>query len=78
MSKNRPIYLKVVVGKWENASRDKRELRVAEELGFSVIVIATTKEEKKVLNDEVDGFRVIRVPTRLYGNSRVNAVLGRI
>lgn len=37
------------MGDWENASRDKRELRVAMELGYDIVVIASTKKIIKYL-----------------------------
>lgn len=39
------LYLKIILGDWENASRDKRELRVAMELGYDIVVIASTKKK---------------------------------
>ena len=78
MKNNSPIYIKIVVGDWHNASRDKRELRVAEKLGYRIVVIATGKDSKKVEKDKVDGFRVIRIPTRKFGNGRLQTALGRI
>lgn len=43
------LYLKIILGDWENASRDKRELRVAMELGYDIVVIASTKKIIKYL-----------------------------
>ena len=54
--------LKISIGAWQNASRDKRELSVAQELGADVVVIA--KGEQTGHEDVVDGFRVLRCSTR--------------
>ncbi len=71
-------YLKVVFNDWKNASRDKRELSVAKEMRYSTLVIATTKQGKKRYEDIVDGFSVIRIPTRRYGNGKIAVILGRL
>lgn len=73
-----PVYLKIVLGDWRNASRDKRELRVAIELGYETVVIATTKESKKVFIDQIEEFKVIRVPTRKYGNGKMQSLCGKV
>ena len=70
------IYLKIVLGDWRNASRDKRELRVAKEMGYEVLVIASTKENKSVFRDKVEEFEVIRIPTRKYGDGKLKKYLG--
>lgn len=75
---SKSLYLKIVVGDWRSASRDKRELRVAENLGYEVVVIATTKDSKDVLQEYVDGFKVIRIPTRKYGFGKIQIIFGRI
>lgn len=71
-------YLKIVFNEWANASRDKRELGVAEEEGYQTLVIATTKAGKTILQDNVSGFKVIRIPTRVYGNNRTGIFFSRI
>lgn len=60
--------LKIVGSEWENASRDKRELSVYEELGFKVVVMAKGKEKDKGYIDNVDGFKVLRYSTRPLGS----------
>lgn len=70
------MYLKIFLGEWKNASRDKRELSVAEEMGYQTLVISGTKESKSVVSDVVDGFNVIKVPTRRFGEGRVRKYLG--
>lgn len=72
------LYLKIVLGDWRNASRDKRELKVAKELGYDILVIASTKESRNIYKDEVDGFSVLRIPTRKFGVGQVRTYLGYI
>ena len=64
------LYLKIILGDWENASRDKRELRVAMELGYDIVVIASTKKNNKIFKDKVEEFDVIRIPTRSFGEGK--------
>lgn len=54
--------LKICIGTWENASRDKRELSVVRELGASVEVVAKGEVSGQV--DDISGFPVIRLSTR--------------
>lgn len=72
------LYLKVVPGDWRNSSRDRRELKAVQELGYNTLVIASTKESAKKINDKVEGFDVIRVSTRPFGNSRFAAKIGHL
>ena len=62
----------------ENASRDKRELRVAMELGYDIVVIASTKKNNKIFKDKVEEFDVIRIPTRSFGEGKIKKYLGYI
>lgn len=57
--------LKICIGTWVNASRDKRELSAVQELGHEVEVIA--KGERSGVVDEVDGFKVTRLSSRPLG-----------
>ena len=57
--------VKLCIGEWDNASRDKRELGVCKELGFDASVIA--KGDETHLDGYVDGFYVKRFQTRLFG-----------
>lgn len=59
------LVLKVVLSEWKNASRDKRELSVAKELGAEVLVLA--KGEKSGVVEEVEGFPVYRMSARPLG-----------
>lgn len=74
----KPKYLKIVFNDWKNASRDKRELSVVREMGYAPIVIATTKQGEKICRDKVDGYRVIRIPTRRYGEGKAAVIMGRM
>lgn len=57
-------YLKIAPNEWKNASRDKRELSVAKELGYDVIVMAKGDVNDKGRIDMVDGYYVYRFSTR--------------
>ena len=57
--------LKICVGDWENASRDKRELSTVRELGHEVEVVA--KGERSGVVDDVAGFKVTRLSSRPLG-----------
>jgi len=59
--------LKICGSSWVNASRDKRELSVYQELGAEVTVLAKGNVEDYGRIDYVDGFRVIRYTTRPLG-----------
>lgn len=72
------IYLKIVLGDWRNASRDRRELRVARGLGYEPLVIASSHAGKDVYRDLVEDFNVIRIPTRKYGDGKIRKCLGYI
>lgn len=72
------LYLKVVPGDWRNSSRDRRELKAVQELGYKTLVIATTKESRKKINDKVEDFDVIRIATRPFGNSKFAAIIGHV
>lgn len=58
------LYLKIAPNEWKNASRDKRELSVAEELNYKVIVMAKGNIHDRFVRDRVDGFEVMRFTTR--------------
>lgn len=73
-----PLYLKVVGTEWKSSTHDKRELRVAMELGYETLVVATSKCGKTVFEDRDEEFKVIRIPTRRFGTGRFAIILGRI
>lgn len=73
-----PVYLKVVMHEWKNESRDIRELYVARELGYRIIVIATTKELHRVTKTNKDGLEIIQIPTRRFGVKRFTRILSKI
>lgn len=73
----KPLFVKVVATEWKSATHDKRELKVAKELGYDTLVIANTKSEKKIFEEYVDEFRVVRIPTRHFGEGRLRKILGR-
>ena len=71
--------LKICIGTWQNASRDKRELAVVQELGHEVEVIA--KGECSGIVEYVDGFHVTRLSSRPLGEKApvsLNRVLSMI
>lgn len=71
------LYLKLVPNEFRNASHDKRELSVAENLGYKILVVATTKEQRNY-NDFYDGYNVYRISTRRLGKSRWLNIPNRI
>ncbi len=73
-----PVYLKVVGTEWKSATHDQRELKVAKELGYETLVIATKKEARAIFQEKVDEFDVIRIPTRRYGDRTIGKLCGRI
>lgn len=75
MSEHNMKVLKICIGTWINASRDKRELSVVKDLGGEVEVLA--KGETSGTIDMVDGFKVVRFSTRPLGN-RVPTAVNRI
>ncbi len=70
------LVLKIVGSEWNNASRDKRELSVYQELGYDVVVMAKGKEADYGRVEDVDGFKVLRYSTRPLG-SKVPASINR-
>lgn len=54
--------LKICVGTWANASRDKRELSVCAELGMAIEIMA--KGEVTGVKETIDGYLVNRFSTR--------------
>ncbi len=59
--------IKVCIGTWKNASRDKRELSAVRELGADVEVIA--KGDVSGVQEQVDGFAVTRLTTRPWAKA---------
>lgn len=57
-------FLKIVPSEWKNASRDKREISVAKEIGYNVVIIA--RKEKNNLEYYIDDEQVIRISTRPF------------
>lgn len=62
--------LKICAGTWENASHDKRELSVCQELGMETLVMAKGAPGDSFREDEVDGFPVFRFSTRPLGTAQ--------
>ena len=70
--------LKIVPNTFESESRDLRELNIARELGFEVMVMAKCNEDKNGVKDRVDGFDVYRFSTRPLGNKAFIIKLNRV
>lgn len=70
------LYLKLVPNEFKNASHDKRELSVAEELGYKTLVVATTKENRN-FQEFFDGYDVYRISTRRLGTTAWVGFLNR-
>lgn len=70
-------YLKLVPNEFRNASHDKRELSVAKELGYEILVIATTKENRN-FREYYDGYDVYRISTRRFGQAGLLRIFNRI
>ncbi len=66
--------LKICVGTWDNASRDKRELSVYRDLGAEVLVLAKGADTDRGRVEEEDGKSVIGLclltPAHNYVNSQ--------
>ncbi len=56
--------VKICIGIWDNASRDKRELSVCREMGADVVVLAKGKKGDRGRVEEVAGYEVHRYATR--------------
>ena len=56
--------LKICLGTWENASRDKRELSAAESAGFDVYVLCKGEPQDKMKPKIIDGFQAYACGTR--------------
>ncbi len=67
--------LKICIGTWNNASHDKRELAVCRELGADVLVAA--KGDVTGQEETVDGFPVVRLSARPWGN-KVPVAVNRV
>ena len=63
------LVLKICGSDWNNASRDKRELSVCQELGMQTIVMAKGNIDDKYKKDNVAGFDVLRFSTRPLGKA---------
>ena len=66
--------LKICGSTWENASRDKRELSVYEELGNEVFVLAKGDFNDRGREYLVDGFKVYRYTTRPFSDKIPNSI----
>lgn len=62
------LYLKLVPNEFKNQNRDKRELAVARKLGYSVFVIATTKESHN-FQERFENYDVYQISTRILGDA---------
>ncbi len=63
------VYLKMMPNEFKNASRDKREMAVAKELGYKVVAVATTKQPNDFC-EICDGYDVFCISTRRVGMSK--------
>ena len=70
--------LKICCSEWINESRDKKELSVAREVGFDVVVMAKGKPDDKFKHEKVAGFDVYRFSTRSLGNIKHLEPINRI
>lgn len=61
------LVLKICVGTWANASRDKRELSVCKELGFDTLVLAKGQPDDHGRQEIVDGYQVLRLNVVPFG-----------
>ena len=66
--------LKICGGTWENASRDKRELSLYQEMGCDVAVLAKGNLDDKGRKETIDGFTVYRYTTKPLGEKIPNAI----
>lgn len=64
--KNKRV-LKLTIATWESESRDKRELSACRELGLEPLVMARGEQDDRLREDEVGGFRVLRLSPRPFG-----------
>lgn len=71
------VYLKIVPNEFRNASRDKRELAVAKELGYKAVAVATTKQPNDFC-EVCDGYDVFCISTRRVGTSKWLRPLNRV
>ncbi len=65
--KERIKVLKLCAADWKNASRNRRELEVCRELGMEVTVMAKGLPGDVLREDNVQGFRILRMNTRPLG-----------
>lgn len=70
--------LKICPGVWKNASRDKRELSVCQELGMETVVMDKGAPTDSFRKDEIDGFPVYHFSTRPLGTARCLIPLNRV
>lgn len=64
--------LKITTGDWCNENRDVRELRVVQEMGAEILVMA--KGERSGIREKVDGFDIVRMSTKPLGNQMPTAL----
>lgn len=70
--------LKITCIKWENASRDKRELGVLKELGVDVFVMAKGENSDKGRCVDIDGFNVYLYSARPLGDAKILRPVNKI
>lgn len=70
--------LKICVNKWENESRDERELSVYKKSGASVCVMAKGEPHDRGRHDIVHGFDVYRFGTKFGGPSYLDKIRATI
>lgn len=66
--------IKLVCSVFENETRDKREIAVLRDMGFSVTVVAKQDEAHPLSDDVSDGFPLRRLSTRPLGGKVPNAL----
>ena len=58
------LLVKICINKWENASRDKKELAVCRDLGADIKVVAKGNSDDSGRVEMVEGYEVHRISTR--------------
>lgn len=70
--------LKIVPHKWENESRDKRELSVCKELGLDITVLSKNELQKNNCKKIVDGFNVWECSTKPLPDKKCFKLLNKV
>ena len=72
------LLLKIAPADFMSASRDKREISAAREVGFQVLTMCKGEKKDKGRREEIDGFAVARYGTRPLGSSSVMRIPNKI